>query len=52
MLYLNDPRVEKGEVGGGARLAILEMETDLETSSQSVGPDLVMDAIVTIVELE
>ena len=52
MLDLNDPRVEIGEVGGGARLTIFEVETDLEPTSQSIGPDLVVNAVVAIVEFE
>lgn len=52
MFDLDDPRIEIGEVRGRTGLAILKMETNLETASQSVGPNLVVDAVVAIVELE
>jgi hypothetical protein len=52
MLDLYDPGIEIGEVGGSACLSVFKLKTDLEPSSQSVGPDFVVDAIVTIVELE
>ena len=52
MLDLDDPGIEIGQVRGRARLAILKMKTDLEPPSHAVGPDLVVDALVSVIELQ
>jgi hypothetical protein len=52
MLDLDDPLIEECEVGHGAGRSVLEMESDLDAPSRSVGPDFVVDAVVAIVELE
>ena len=52
MLDLDDPGIEICQVRGSARLAVLEMKTDLEPPSHAVSPDLVVDAVVSVIELE
>jgi len=52
MLDLDDPGVEVGQVRGSARLAVLEMQTDLKPPSHAVGPDLVVNPVMAVVELE
>src|SRR5215210_231456 len=52
MLDLDDPLVEKREVGHRAGRSVLEMESDLDSPSRSIGPHLIVNPVVAIVEFE
>ena len=52
MLDLDDSGIEIGQVRGSAGLAVLEVKADLESPSHGISPDLVVDAVVPVIELQ
>jgi hypothetical protein len=52
MLDLDDPLIEKREVGHRAGRSVLEVKSDLEAPSRTISPHLKVNPIVAVVELE
>src|SRR5215211_3874279 len=52
MLDFDDSLIKKREVRHRAGRSVLEVQSDLDPSSRAIGPDLVVNSVITIVELE